>query len=150
MRRFVLMLTLSLPFLVIGCGSKQYWSASPAKGGGVQVEPMQAWVGGHKLWVRATVINNSPDQIRVVRDGMTCTLPDGHKLARAAGSSTSHAAYFIPPGGSHAVFIEFQDQDFEWQAIPKVSVDFSKGIFGKGEAPITVSPMEITNSGDEK
>src|SRR6185437_16178443 len=117
--------------------------------GGVQVEPTQAWVGGHKLWVRVMVTNTSPDQIRVVRDGMTCTLPDGHKIPRAAGSSTNHAAYFIPSGGSHAVFIEFQDQDFDWHDIPKVSVDFSKGIFGKGEQNIAVPPMEIANSGDE-
>ncbi|MEO6420503.1 MAG: hypothetical protein ABIP39_13890 [Polyangiaceae bacterium] len=152
MRRFVTVLSLSLalPLFAIGCGSKQFWTATPAKGGGVDVEPMSAWVGGHKLWVRATVVNNSPDPIRVVRDGMTCTLPDGHKIPRASGSSTAHTAYFIPPGGSHAVYIEFLDQDFDWHEVPKVSVDFSKGIFGKNEQQITVSPMVITNAGDEK
>ena len=150
MRRFLIMLTFTLPFLVMGCGSKQYWSARSAKGGGVQIQPQQAWVGGHKLWVRVTVVNGTPDPIRVVRDGMTAMLPDGHKVARASGSSTSHAAYFIPPGGSHAVFVEFEEVDFDWHSVPKVSVDFSKGIFGKNEQTITVEPMEITNTGGDK
>lgn len=150
MRRFVILLTLTLPFIIMGCGSKQYWSARSAKGSGVQIQPMQAWVGGHKLWVRVTVVNGSSDPIRVVRDGVTCALPDGHKIARASGSSTNHSAYFIPAGGSHAVFVEFEEVDFDWHNVPKVSVDFSKGIFGKDEQPVAVEPMEITNADDGK
>jgi hypothetical protein len=144
MRVALLLFTFST-LLFTACGSKHYWSATPAQGDGVHVDPMQAWVGGGKLWVRATVFNGGSLPVRVVRDEVACVLPGGQRIGRAAGATSLHNTYAIPPGESHAVYVEFEAEGFDWDGVPSVTVDFSKAIY-RGEQPVNVAPMTITNS----
>lgn len=108
MRVLAMSLVLSAVLFASNCGGRQNWSAGEALGGGVRVQPIQAWVSGHKLWVRTTVINGTTDAIIVVRDSISCTLPNGSRVGRASGSATPHAPYAIAAGGAHAVYVEFR------------------------------------------
>lgn len=146
MRHLLMPLALSAVLLASGCGGKQFWNAGTAQGGGVQVQPMQSWVSGHKLWVRTTVLNGTTDPIVVVRDAISCALPNGAMVGRASGSTTVHTPYVIPAGGAHAVYVEFEEGDFDWHTVPQVTVDFSKAITKNGQ-PVGVSPMQIVNAG---
>lgn len=110
------------------------------------MQPIQAWVGGSKLWVRTTVLNGSPEPIVVLRDAVVCTLPNGQQVGRASGSTSVHTPYVLPPGGAHAVYVEFEGEGFDFHAVPQVTVDFSKAITTNGQ-PVAVSPMVLVNDG---
>lgn len=134
-RRPVLLGLLALlSMLALLACAKHYFQAQTAEGEGVTVQPMQVWVGGHKLWVRVTVINRGPEPIVVNRDAVTARLPSGQVVGRATGRTSLHDDYFIPPGGSHAVYVEFAEQGFDWDTVPQVTVDFSRAISRSGQA----------------
>jgi hypothetical protein len=130
------------------CGGRHYWSATATQGQGVRVDPMQAWVAGGKLWLRTTVFNGTSEPIRVIRDDVACVLPSGQRVGRAAGTTTVHTPYVLPPGQSHAVYVEFEGEGFDWSTVPEVKVDFSHAVF-RGEQPVSVAPMVVTNPGGE-
>ena len=140
--RLRLLLVSAFFLIATACGSKQLWTAFPAQGDGVRVDPIGTWVSGGKLWVRVTVSNGSPAPIEVVRDAVVCVLPNGQRLGRAMGSTTVHTAYMIPPGGAHAVFVEFSAQGFDWDTVPDVNIDFSPAMT-RGGQPINVAPLPI-------
>ncbi len=132
------MLLLVAMLALLAC-SKHYLQARSAHAGGITVQPMQVWVGGHKLWVRVTVINDGAEPIVVTRDLVTARLPGGQTVGRASGAMTQHNNYVIPPNGSHAVYVEFAEQGFDWDTVPQVTVDFTQAIRREGRAvPVTM------------
>src|SRR5579859_4576565 len=98
----------AIALLLGACGHKEYMHAQSVQGASVSVMPTQIWVGGGKLWVRTTVLNNGRDSVTVIRDAVTARLPNGTTMGRASGKTTLHQPYVLPPGGAHAVYVEFE------------------------------------------
>ncbi|HEY2510452.1 MAG TPA: hypothetical protein VGI39_06340 [Polyangiaceae bacterium] len=123
-------------------GHKEYMRAEPVQTADVNVTPMQVWTGGGKLWVRVNVANASQGTLTVVRDAMTVHLGNGMSIGRSAGSTSTHNPYVIPPGASHAVYAEFEEQGFKWEDVPGVQVDFTNAITKDGQA-VAVPPLVV-------
>jgi hypothetical protein len=124
-------------------GPKEYMRAETVTTADVRILPIQVWTGGGKLWVRVTVVNSSPSTILVIRDAVRVHLPNGAVLGRATGSTSLHNPYSIPPGGAHAVYVEFEAQGFDWQDVGSAQVDFVNAIMKDGQ-PIAVPAMGVT------
>jgi len=130
--------------VVLACGGgKHYWQAQPAQGGPITIQPEQIWVAHGKLWVRTNVVNGTGQPIMINRDAIVARLPNGAVVHRAAGSATIHAPYLIPPGGAHAVYVEFYADGLDWQTVPNAQVDFSPGLTVNGQ-PMAVPPLMVS------
>ncbi len=105
--------------------TKSYLRAETAQAEGVVVQPLQVWIGGQKLWVRVTVANEGSEPIVVDRDQVVARLPSGQTIGRSVGKTSLHGAYFIPPHTSHLVYVEFEEQGFDWDAVPRAVIDFT-------------------------
>jgi hypothetical protein len=134
--RLVQLLAFFAVLALLAC-SKTYLHAETARGDGVTVQPTQVWIGGHKLWVRVNVMNESPEPILVDRDAIVARLPNGQTVERAVGRTSLHGAYTVPPGGFHAVYVEFEERGFDWDTVPSVTIDFTRGIT-RGGMPVRV------------
>ena len=121
---------------MIACG-KTYLHAAAAQNEGVTVQPMQVWIGGHKLWVRVNVVNEGSEPIVVDRDAVVARLPDGQAVGRSVGRTSLHGTYFIPPQSSHPVFVEFEETDFDWDRVGRATIDFTPGL-RRGTQPIAM------------
>ena len=96
-----------LASLLSACGGgKHFWAAQPVNGP-VSIQPEEVWVHHSKLWVRTNVVNGTDQPIMIDRDQIVARLPNGAMVHRASGSATVHAPYVVPPGASHAVYVEF-------------------------------------------
>ena len=124
MKRFLALLA---TLVLLSC-TKTYLHAEAAQAEGVVVQPMQAWIGGHKLWVRVNVINEGSEPILVDRDAVVARLPSGQSVGRALGRTSLHGAYMIPPSASHPVYVEFEEAGFDWDTVPRVTIDFTQAI----------------------
>ena len=132
MIRYVHLLTLLSLFALLGC-SKHYFHADVAEYEGVTVQPMQITTSAHKLWVKVMVTNSGTQPIVVNRDAIVARLPSGQVIGRAMGTYTVHDAYFIPGGMSHEVYVEFHEAGFDWDTVPQVTIDFSRGMTRNGQ-----------------
>lgn len=140
--RFALVAFLAFTPVVAGCGGgKQPWSVAAAQGGGVTIEPVDGFVRGQKLWIRTNVVNGGNAPIIVDRDAVKCILPNGMAIPRASGSATVHTPYVIPPGGMHAVYVEFEG---DFLGIPSAAIDFSQAITVNGQ-PIGAPQVAVQN-----
>lgn len=128
------LLALAAIVVAFAC-TKTYLHAEPVQDEGVAVQPMQVWISGHKLWVRVNVVNQGSEPIMVERDAIVARLPNGVTVGRAMGRTSLHGAYFIPPYASHAVFVEFEEQGFDWDTVPRVTIDFTQGVH-RGATPV--------------
>jgi len=127
-----------LSVALLACGEpKVYMRAQAAEGPGVEIAPERVWVAGHKLWVRAEVINKGTEPIVVDRDAIVARLPGGQTVGRAEGRLTLHQPYYIPAGGAHPVYVEFEELGFDWHTVPEATIDFSAGI-RRGDQPVPV------------
>ena len=130
-------------WVVIACGGgKRYWVAQAAPGP-ITIQPEQVWVAHGKLWVRTNVVNGTNQPIMINRDSIVARLPNGAVVPRAAGSATIHAPYLIPPGASHAVYVEFYGGELDWDTVPTAQIDFSSGVTMNGQ-PIAVPPLTVS------
>ncbi len=127
-----LALVAALAVTTLGC-AREYLHASSVAYEGVSVEPSQVWISGHKLWVRAVVINSGTQPIQVSRDAMIARVPSGQVVSRALGTTTVHDVYFIPGGAAHAVYVEFHEAGFDWNTVPQATIDFSNAITRDGQ-----------------
>jgi len=127
-----------LATLLIACGGgKTYMRAQTVQSAGVLVQPTDVWIGGHKLWVRVDLANQGPAPLIVNRDAIVARLPNGQTVPRAVGRTTVHNEYMIPPGASHAVWVEFEEAGFDWHAVPQVTIDFTPAVMRAGQ-PVPV------------
>lgn len=138
-----LLFVVLLVSLVACGGGKHFWLAQ-AQPGPITIQPQEVWAHGHKLWVRASVVNGTAQPILVDRDQIIARLPNGAVVHRAMGTYTQHAPYMIPPGGGHEVYVEFAEEGFDWHDVPTAQIDFSPGVLVNGQ-PVTVPPLAVTN-----
>jgi hypothetical protein len=89
---------------------------------GTQVNFQDAYVDEERFTVKVWVANMSPAFMNVSRDGWALRLPDGRVLRRAIGTFTTHHVYNIPPGGGHAVYVDFRDPGRDMRQIPTASL----------------------------
>lgn len=142
MKRLALAFSLSL---VAACGpGKEMLQAQPLDAGGIKVMPEQVYVDDDKLFVRVTVLNGTQQMITVMRDQIDAKLPDGNVIHRSQGSFSTHQPYMIPPGGAHAVYVDFQAQGFDWRLVPSVQIDFSNGVLTNGN-PTPMPPFVVSH-----
>ena len=135
-----LVLCLSLSLSAVACGHKEVWHTQVAEQNGVRIVPEQVYVSGHKLWVRTTVVNGTQQAMLILRDEIVVRLPNGAVVPRAAGRTSLHQPYNVMPGGAHEVYVEFEDNGFDWRAVPSVNVDFSPGVTLDGQ-PVQLAPL---------
>ena len=117
-----------LVLLALVACTKSYLHAETAQAEGVIVQPLQVWVGGHKLWVRVNVANEGSEAILVDRDRVVARLPSGQTVGRAVGKTSLHNAYVIPGHTSHLVYVEFEEAGFDWDTVPGATIDFTPAI----------------------
>jgi hypothetical protein len=113
------------------CSSRQPWTITPAQSGGVSIIPVSAYFRGGKLWARANLLNGTGKPIVIDRDAITCVLQSGAIIGRASGSATIHTPYDVQPGGSHAVYVEFEGDFF--RGASSATVDFSRAVTVDGQ-----------------
>lgn len=142
MIRRSLLLTLALAVTACG-GGKQVWFARPVMTPGVRIEPTQVVARGPLLYVETNVYNQSGVPVTVNRDAVALVLPNGAVLGRSQGTFSQHKGYVIPPGGMHAVHVDFRAEGFKWRDVPSASVDFGRGMFIDG-SPIALPLMPVS------
>jgi hypothetical protein len=127
-----------------GCGGEKIvLHTQPLDTADIHVTATEARIGGKKLWLKLMIQNNGSGTLIVTRDAMTAHLPNGQTLNRAVGSWTSHEPYVITPHGLHPVFVEFEQQGFEWKDVPQAQIDFTNAITKDGQ-PLSVPPFVVT------
>lgn len=127
MRTPIRFLVLLAAIALLAC-TKSYLHAETAQAEGVVVQPMQVWIGGQKLWVRVNVANEGSEPILVDRDRVVARLPSGQTVSRAVGRTSLHGAYVVPPHTSHLVYVEFEELGFDWETVPRVTIDFTNAV----------------------
>jgi hypothetical protein len=121
---------------LVAC-TKSYLHAEVAHAEEVVVQPENVWIDRHKLWVRVEVINQGDEHLVVNRDAIVARLPSGQVVNRAMGRTSIHATYVIPPNTSHAVYVEFAEDGFDWDRVPSVTIDFTNAILrGNHQIPV--------------
>lgn len=124
----------------LGCMHHSFMHADSVSYEGVSLQPNEVWISGHKLWVRATVINTGTQPIQVDRDAVLARLPSGPVVGRAMGVTTVHAPYVILGGMSHPVYVEFHESGFDWDHVQQATIDFTGAITREGQ-PL---PLQLT------
>lgn len=139
-----LLLVLTLAFTAVACGGRgRDWNAQPMNSNGIEVVPIRVWVASGKLWFRTEVRNTGPAPIMVDRDAITLALPTGEVLRRSQSSFGGvHTPYMIPPGGSHAVYVEFLQGATHWRDVPQAQLNLTGAITVNGQ-PIAVPPLVV-------
>ena len=127
MKTITRLLALFAVLMLLSC-TKSNLRAESAQSEGVIVQPMRVWIGGHKLWVRVDVTNEGEETILVDRDEIVARLPSGQTVGRALGRTSLHSAYVVPPHASHLVYVEFEEQGFDWDTVPRATIDFTPAI----------------------
>lgn len=136
MKTFARFIALFATVMLFTC-TKSYLHAETAQAEQVVVQPLQVWIGGHKLWVRVNVANEGSEEILVDRDRVVARLPSGQTVGRSVGSTSLHGAYVIPPHASHLVYVEFEETGFDWDTVPQTIIDFTPAIT-RGNSHISV------------
>ncbi len=137
----VAVVTVSLSLSMAACGGgKEYWHAQAVTSPDVTVTPTQIWVGGKKLWVRLNVQNGSKGTLIVNRDAIVAHTATGQTVGRASGAYTQHEPYVIMPGSFHPVYVEFEEQGFNWREAGGVQIDLGKAIMKDGQ-PVVAPPL---------
>lgn len=121
------------------------WLAQPVVAGGIQIQANDAYSDNRRLYVRAMVFNNGPVPIQVNRDAVVAMLPDGRPVARGSGMTSTHQIYTIMPGQSHAAFVDFPGEGFNWRDMPGAQVNWSNAITING-SPIQLPPTMLVPS----
>ncbi len=136
MKTIIRFVALFAVLALVAC-TKSYLHADVAQAEGVVVQPLETWIGGHKLWVRVDVVNEGQEAITVNRDAIVARLPSGQVVGRAVGRWTQHEAYVVPPQATHPVYVEFEEAGFDWDRTPSVTIDFGHALM-RGNQPIVV------------
>lgn len=98
-----------------GClGAKHPWRADSVTTEEVRILPKEIYQRKNRLFVRVTVFNLGANPITVVRDSVKAQLMNGPNqpgpiLDRSVGMTSTHMIYTIPPGGNHAVDVDFKN-----------------------------------------
>jgi hypothetical protein len=128
----------------LGCGGgKQYWHAQPVLTPGVRIEPKKVMVWGKLLYVETDLFNYSSVPVIVHRDQVVLVLPNGAVIGRSQGTFTQHKGYVVPPGGMHAVHVDFKAEGFKWSDVQSAQVNFGPAVFVDGQ-PLMLPTMPVS------
>jgi len=130
--------------LAMACGGgRQYWHAQPVTSPTIRILPKKVSVWGKLLYVETDLFNYSGVPITVYRDQITLVLPNGAVVGRSQGTFTQHKGYVVPPGGSHAVHVDFKAEGFKWSDVSIAQVNFAPGVMIDGQ-PVALPMMPVS------
>jgi hypothetical protein len=140
LRFFVAVLFVGL--LMIGCGRKTTYVATPVTVTPVRIVVGRATADSSRHYVEAQVTNTGDKPMTIDRNGVALVLEDGQVLGRSIGVTSLKKPYQVEPGRTHAVHVDFKAEDFRWKDVRKAKIDWSAAIIVDGKN-VPIEPMTL-------
>jgi hypothetical protein len=137
--------------MVAGCGAGlpkriALMGTSATLQAGCQVNFQDAWVREKDIRVKLWVANMSQAFMMIDRDGFGMRLGDGREIRRVGAV---HNVYTLPPGGGHAVFVDFRDPGTDMRTHQNVSLIVGGISFSTDPRPRVVGEVPLVQAGPQ-
>lgn len=128
-------------FSSAGClGSKQTWRSQTVTSAEARISPLEVYRRKDRLFIRVTYTNLSNEMVTVDRDALQLQLENGRLLGRSTGTTSTHATYSIPPNGAHSIYVDFRDDDLEYER--NAALVWKSAVFaGSREVMVPYTPV---------